>query len=51
MAFIIFDNRLENLIIVTCKINNQNKKISKSNLTGTTGVCKKKITKKGIVYE
>jgi len=34
-----FDNRLENLRVVTQKVNAQNKKISSANKSGVTGVC------------
>ena len=37
-----FDNRLENLRIVTQKINNQNRPIQKNNISGVNGVCKSK---------
>ena len=42
-----WDNRIDNLRIVTYKVNNQNKKISSANRTGITGICKMKLT----VYE
>ena len=38
-----FDNRLENLRIVTHKVNNQNKSISSNNTSGITGISKRKM--------
>ena len=38
-----FDNRLENLRIVTHKVNNQNKSTSSNNTSGITGISKRKM--------